>query len=309
MRADHDLYGAAGKRPARHVDEIGPASAWIDHAVVEVVRRPLPVWERLWNRAAVRRGVILVLLAAAWEASAHWPGAALLLPSLSDALAALWTDVPNGLLPLRMLQSLHTLALGVAIGVACALPLAAAAASSRIGGDLLAVLAGVLGSLPAITLMPVALLRFGAGEPAVVAILVAAILWPVASGAASGLQGVPDALRMAGRSLGLGPVRYALLWLVPAAFPAILGGMRAGWVLAWSTQIAAEMAFGAATGSHGIGWYIRESHARLDTPRVFAGLLSAVVLGALVESGFRFAEHRTVRRLGGGINAMEGETL
>ena len=304
MCPEHELHGADRNQPADRYDETGPASAWIDHAVVEVVRRPLPVWERMWNRTAVRYGLVVVLLAAAWEVSARWSEAPLL-PPLSDALEVVWIDLSNGVLLLHMLRSLHALALGYAVGAVCALLLAAVAIISRLGRDVLSVLTTLLGPLPAVALLPLAFLWFGMGEASLVCVLVGSVLWPVASGASSGVQEVPDVLRMAGRNIGLRHVRYAL-WLLPAVLPSVLHGLRVGWVLAWSTLIAADLVIGAATGSGGIGWYIYENHARLDVPRVFAGLLSVVAVGALVEGGFRLVERHAARRLGGSVDRLTG---
>ena len=49
---------------------------------------------------------------------------------------------------------------------------------------------------------------------------------------------------------------YVALILIPAAFPAILTGLKIGWAFAWRTLIAAELVFGVASRSGGLGWYI-----------------------------------------------------
>jgi hypothetical protein len=68
---------------------------------------------------------------------------------------------------------------------------------------------------------------------------------------------------------------------------------------AWRTLIAAELVFGVASGKGGLGWFIYESRTVLDIPAVFAGLLTVIVIGLMVENlGFRLIERRTVRRWG-----------
>jgi NitT/TauT family transport system permease protein len=106
-------------------------------------------------------------------------------------------------------------------------------------------------------------------------------------------------LRMVGRNYGLRGIGYVMRILVPAAFPSILTGLKIGWAFAWRTLIAAELVFGVSSGHGGIGWFIFENRNMLDTPAVFAGLLTVIIIGLLVENLiFRTLERRTVRRWG-----------
>jgi NitT/TauT family transport system permease protein len=94
-------------------------------------------------------------------------------------------------------------------------------------------------------------------------------------------------------------MRYVAYVLIPAAFPAILAGLKIGWAFAWRTLIAAELVFGVSSRSGGLGWYIFEARSELETSRVFAGLLTVVLIGLFVESViFRAIEYRTVQRWG-----------
>jgi NitT/TauT family transport system permease protein len=57
--------------------------------------------------------------------------------------------------------------------------------------------------------------------------------------------------------------------------------------------------FGVSSGSGGLGWYIYEKKNQLEIPSVFAGLLSVILIGLLVENLiFRVIEARTVRKWG-----------
>jgi NitT/TauT family transport system permease protein len=104
---------------------------------------------------------------------------------------------------------------------------------------------------------------------------------------------------MSGRNYGLHGIRYVALILIPAAFPSILAGLKIGWAFAWRTLIAAELVFGVSSRSGGLGWYIFEARAELETSRVFAGLLAVILIGLAVEAViFRFIEKRTVMRWG-----------
>ena len=129
--------------------------------------------------------------------------------------------------------------------------------------------------------------------------LVHAVLWPLALNTYSGFRTVGETLRLAGQSFGLTGIRFAFKILVPAAFPAILTGLKVGWAFAWRTLIAAELVFGVSSGGGGLGWYIFENRNQLEIPNVFAGLLTVIALGLFVEGViFRTIERATVRRWG-----------
>jgi NitT/TauT family transport system permease protein len=153
--------------------------------------------------------------------------------------------------------------------------------------------------LPAIALLPLALIWFGLGRGSVVFVLVHSVLWAVALNTHSGFLGVSPTLRMVGRNAELRGLNYVRLILVPAAFPSILTGLKIGWAFAWRTLIAAELVFGVSSGQGGIGWFIFENRNMMDTSAVFAGLLTVIIIGLIVENFFfRAIELRTVRRWG-----------
>jgi NitT/TauT family transport system permease protein len=57
--------------------------------------------------------------------------------------------------------------------------------------------------------------------------------------------------------------------------------------------------FGAVAESGGLGWFIFASRNELDIPGAFAGLLTVILIGFLIENVvFRNVETRTVVRWG-----------
>ncbi len=260
---------------------------------------PVPLWRRALDSSAWRQAALLVLLAALWEIAARAAGNDLLLPTFTAAAGALWEGLASGELLQRAFISLRLLLQGYALGVALALGLTALATSSRWGRDLLSSLTAMFNPLPAIALLPLALLWFGLGSGSLIFVLVHAVLWPLALAASAGFAAVPETLRMAGRNYGLRGPRYVAQILLPAALPAILSGLRVGWAFAWRTLIAAELFFGASSGQGGLGWYIFQNRNELMTDRVFAGLALVILIGWLVERlVFSTIERVTVRRWG-----------
>jgi NitT/TauT family transport system permease protein len=263
------------------------------------VAKPLSPMEKLVENTAVRRGVILICIALVWEAYARWLQSPLSFPTFLDTLEALRDGIASGVIPQRLSVTLQTLVVGYAIGLVVAAVLTTVAVTSRIGTDLLSTFTAMFNPLPAIALLPLALLWFGLGRPSLIFVIVHSVLWAVALNMHSGFLAVSDTLRMAGRTFGLKGMRFVLGILIPAAFPAILAGLKIGWAFAWRTLIAAELVFGVSSGQGGLGWYIFENRNTLDTAAVFAGLLTVMAVGLLVEAViFRVIEAKTVRRWG-----------
>jgi NitT/TauT family transport system permease protein len=266
---------------------------------VRAAERPLPWTARAWQQAWLRRGVILAVLALVWELAARWQANDLLLPTFWQTARALVEGLAGGELVEKARISLMVLVQGYALGVLAAFVLTGLAVSTQLGRDLLATLTAMFNPLPAIALLPLALLWFGLGRGSLVFVLVHSVLWPLALNTYAGFQGVPETLRMAGRNYGLRGPRYVVQILVPAALPAIVSGLKIGWAFAWRTLIAAELVFGASSGQGGLGWYIFQNRNELYTDRVFAGLTMVILIGLLVEGVvFQTLERVTVRRWG-----------
>jgi NitT/TauT family transport system permease protein len=271
----------------------------LDASNIGEIVRPLSIWERVSNMTAVRRVFILVVLAAAWQAYSVPLDNPLIFPTFTETLQSLWNVTITGELPARIYASLKVLLVGYAAGVSLAALLTTFAVSTRIGTDFLSTLTAMFNPLPAIALLPLALLWFGLGNPSLIFVLIHSVLWPVSLNTHSGFLSVSDTLRMAGNNYGLTGIRFVLKILIPAALPSILTGLKIGWAFAWRTLIAAELVFGVSSGSGGLGWFIFESRNQLEVANVFAGLTTVIVIGLLVESViFRTIEINTVRKWG-----------
>jgi NitT/TauT family transport system permease protein len=204
-----------------------------------------------------------------------------------------------GVMPARIWSSLQVLAIGFSTGVTLAFILTVLAITTQLGTDFLELMTAMLNPLPAIALLPLALIWFGLGLGSLVFVLVHSVLWAVALNTHAGFRGVSNTLRMVGRNYGLSGLSLVFKILIPAAFPSILSGLKIGWAFAWRTLIAAELVFGVSSGKGGLGWYIFEAKNQLDIPEVFAGLLTIIMIGLLVDNVvFRTIENSTVRRWG-----------
>ena len=267
--------------------------------VYQVVAKPLSPWERLYNNGAARKILLLAVLAAVWEFYARWLDNPLLFPTFSSTLGALFTSIASGEIPRAAAYSMRMLLKGYVIGLALAGLLTAFASAGRIGADLLETLTAMFNPLPSVALLPLALIWFGLGDGSVIFVLIHAVLWAVALNMHAGFRAVSPTFKMVGQNYGLSKPGYVVRILLPAAFPSILTGLKVGWAFAWRTLIAAELVFGVSSGSGGLGWYIFEQKNQLLIPNVFAGLLTVILFGLIVENLiFKTIENVTVKRWG-----------
>ncbi len=253
---------------------------------------------RLWSFTLVRRLVVLVALAAIWQAAAVWKASPLLFPTFTDTVRALVAGLTQEDLLPAAVASLVVLLKGYALAVGLALVLVSLAIVTPFLKEVLLTLTAMFNPLPAIALLPLAMLWLGLGEASLLLVMVHAVLWPFALSALTGFEQVPETQRLVGRNYGLKGPAYVALILVPAALPSLLSGLKIAWAFAWRTLIAAELVFGVSSRAGGLGWYVYRNRNELLTDRVFAGLVTVIVIGLLVEVLFRAVEERTVRRWG-----------
>lgn len=264
------------------------------------VERQLSLVERISNINAVRKMSILLGLVVLWQGyTMIAQPEPLLFPSFFASAEVLWETLLSGEMFEKVWISLYVLLLGYAAGLAMAAVFLVLAVSTRIGSDFLSTMTAMFQPLPAISLLPLAMLWFGLGIPSLVFVTIHSVLWAVALSTHVGFMGVSETLRMVGRNYGLRSIPYILKILVPAAFPAILIGLKIGWAFAWRTLIGAELVFGAAAGKGGLGWMIFEKGDNLDTQYVFAALFMVILVGLIVENViFRNIELNTINKWG-----------
>jgi NitT/TauT family transport system permease protein len=263
------------------------------------VARPRSIWSRIASHEAFRRTAVLVMLAILWQALALWADNPLMLPSFTETMSAWWEITVSGELLQRVRASMEVLAIGYSTGIVVAACFASLAVLNRFAADVLSTLTAMFNPLPALAVLPLALLWFGLGVSSIVFVMVQSVVWAVSLNTITGFQTVAETQRMAGQNFGLRGMSFVFRLLVPAAFPSILTGLKLGWAFSWRTLIGAELVFGVSSRSGGLGWFIYENRAQLETPKVFAGLLTVILIGLLVETIiFRTVENLTVRRWG-----------
>ncbi len=142
-----------------------------------------------------------------------------------------------------------------------------------------------LRTIPAVTLVPIAVLSFGPVRTAEVAVATYAALWPIVLHTAGGVAAVHPRQYDVARMLCLGPVTTVRKIVIPAAVPAWLVGARMAVIIALLVAIVAEMIM----SSRGLGGGLTESMHALAPARMWAYAVVCGVLGLLLNAGLRHA--------------------
>lgn len=254
-------------------------------------------WSSL--HVAIRRGILLIALIVFWQLYVSIMDVSpLVFASPADVAVAFWEGWTSGQIASATWLTLQILALGMLIGITVAGLLTVLATWTKVGEDLLVLLTSMLNPLPAIAILPLAILWFGLSPAALVFVVANAVTWPIAINVSMGFSTVPPTIMMVGRNLGLRGWKLVKDVLIPAALPHMISGIKTGWAFGWRTIIAAELVFGVAGGGGGLGFFINESRYFLRIPDVFAGLVTIAVIGMAFDMVFNLIERRTVIRWG-----------
>ena len=83
--------------------------------------------------------------------------------------------------------------------------------------------------------------------------------------------------------------------MIPAALPAVVGGLKQGWAFAWRSLMAAEL-IGGLSGKLGIGQLLNGFATQNDYVGVFEAMIVILIIGILVDSLVFGTVDRAIRR-------------
>lgn len=224
-----------------------------------------------------------------WLATIIAPVSSTILPSPIDTAWASWEMAASGVLWTDLGASLSRAAIGFAIGSGLGVAVGLLTGRTKLFRLLLNPFLAVMRPIPAIALVPVAIVWFGIGEGSKYFVIAYTVFLAVWFNTHQGMDYVPDIYIRASRSLATSRLREFFLVVVPAAAPHILAGIRLGVALAFLSLVAAEL-----TGaSSGIGYRLQEARQYIRTDRMFALLIELGLIGALIDT----AVYRLGRRI------------
>lgn len=241
---------------------------------------------RLLNVAASLGAVLVVW----WIVAALKLVPEALFPSPADTYSALGDLVHSGVFFSDLAISLTRAAIGFAIGAALGVLVGLLTARVRAVQFILGPFLTVLRPIPAIALVPVAIVWFGIGEGSKYFVIAYTVFLAVWLNTHHGMERVPRTFVLAARTLGASRVREFVEVIVPAAAPHVVAGLRMGSALAFLSLVAAELSGASA----GIGFRLQEARQYIRTDIMFVGLIELGILGALLDTGFVLLSKRVV---------------
>lgn len=237
-----------------------------------------------------------LLAVAAWQLWAFTLPEQTRAPYPTRVLSTAWTLTASGDLPQALTQSL----MRVVSGFVCALLLGCGlgvlmGSSPRLRANLDPLIESFRPIAP-MAVLPIAILWFGTGTPAALAIVTYAAFFPLLVNTVHGVSRVDRKLVQAARTMGVPRAGILRRVLLPAALPSVLLGARLAMGVAWTAIIAAELAVGAKSGggtSGGIGQMMFIFYAySVDLNAIVVCMIVVGVVALLIDRAFRFAERR-----------------
>ncbi|MEU6225477.1 ABC transporter permease [Streptomyces sp. NPDC047042] len=221
-----------------------------------------------------------------WLRFAQFPTATQVASEFAHRLgtAVYWQDLTDSLTRILTGFALAAVA-GIAVGTAIA--------RSRIAADLLGPLLEVLRPIPAIALVPVAILLFPTNEQGIVFITFTAAFFPVLVSTRHAVRALTPVWEEAVLTMGGGRLRVLASVVLPGALPGILGGLSVGIGVSWICVISAEM----ISGQYGVGYRTWQDYTIVNYPGVLVGMATIGLLGWLTSTAVEVAGRRVTRWL------------
>lgn len=260
----------------------------------------IKLFKKIWGFNILRNIVYTLIVACVWQIT-YLAGVfpEILFPSVSMIASSLIKEFLDGSMLMKVFFSLRLIVIGMLISVAITIAMTLLAMFSQSIKRLIGTLISIFDPLPGIALLPLAILWIGIGDKAIIFVMIHSILWPMLLNIIGGFNSVPVIFQDVGRSIGLKGYRLVSGVFVPASIPSILTGFKTGWARAWRALISAEMVFGAAGATAGLGWDIYMKRSFLDMPGMFASLIVIMIIGIFVEDFiFKKVESSTVKKWG-----------
>lgn len=228
-------------------------------------------------------GSFFAFLIALWQLAVtqRWVNT-FLVPSPVAVFEYLVVAISDHTLPQALAITFERLILGYVIGIVLGVPLGLLSAFVPMVRDTLGVLALGMQTLPSVCWIPLALLWFGQSESSMLFVVVMGCLWAVMLATQDGVRNVPPIYSKVARTMGSRGLHTWLFVSLPAALPAVIGGMKHGWAFAWRSLMAAEI-YVTVIGAFGLGHllhYGRELHAM---EQVVAVMIVIIIGGYAVD--------------------------
>jgi ABC-type nitrate/sulfonate/bicarbonate transport system permease component len=210
-----------------------------------------------------------------------FPAPSLMLLTLGQQLMAgsFWSAVS---------QTMQGWAYGLLLAAALAVPLGMIIGSSGLAYRAIRVPLEFLRPIPAVALIPLAVLIYGTGMTSKLFLVVFASFWPLFIQTLYGMRGIDPVAMDTARCYGLRRLQRVRHVVLPSTLPYVATGIRLSSAVALILAVTAELVI----GSPGLGQQINLARTGGDNPLMYALIITTGTLGWLVNTVFVRAEAR-----------------
>lgn len=145
-----------------------------------------------------------------------------------------------------------------------------------------------LRSIPAIAIVPLAIVWFGLGDVSKVALIAWGTFFPVWLNTFIGVRDIPPVFMRSAASLGASRLAAVIQVALPAALPFVFAGLRHATSVAFVVVVAAEL----VGAEKGLGFLISFAHLVFRVDIMFVGLIYLGAIGFVADQFFAWLLHR-----------------
>lgn len=236
-------------------------------------------WSSLWPKLAAIGVVILV-----WQI-VFWSGwkPAFVLPSPRSVFAELGSQLGERELWRAVGYTMRRALVGFAASLLIGGVIGIAVTRSRVLRTAIGSLITGLQTMPSIAWFPLAILLFKISEQAILFVVVLGAAPSIANGIIAGVDSVPPILRRVGITMGANTPAMYRDFVIPAAMPTVLTGLKQGWAFSWRSLMAGELLV-IIPGTQSLGTRLQFAREFSDAEGLIATMVVILVIGILVDS-------------------------
>lgn len=197
------------------------------------------------------------------------------LPTVTEIVHALGRRLATAEYWLDLAQSLIRILTGFGLAAVVGVATGVLLGRSRFFANTFGPLTELVRPVPAIAMVPVAILLFPTDEAGIVFITFLAAYFPILVSTRHAVRALPTLWEDSVRTLGGGRWDVLKQVVLPGILPGVFGGLSVGMGVAWICVISAEM----ISGRLGIGYRTWQDYTVLAYPQVFVGIITIGVLG------------------------------
>ncbi|TAH71478.1 MAG: ABC transporter permease [Anaerolineaceae bacterium] len=192
-----------------------------------------------------------------------------------------------------VVEHLLVVCVAVILTVLLGLPLGILAYIHKKAGKVILWIVDILQTIPALAMLGVIMIVFGAGKTTVIIGLVLYSLLPIVHNTHLGLTEVGPAIKDAAIGMGMSKLQRLIMVELPLAFPVIFTGIR----IATVTSIGVAV-FGSFVGGGGLGSILYRGIHIQNMRLILSGTLALMTMAIIFDFGMSWIEKRMKAGMG-----------